>query len=128
LTDFSSLAAVPEPDGDPLWVVCLCAEWCSACREYRPLFEQVARAHPHFRFAWVDIEDHAEFADDFDVETFPTLLIANDAGTRFLGPLLPHAETLARLLDALQPPQAPAPEVRTLLDALVREPESFSVD
>jgi thiol-disulfide isomerase/thioredoxin len=126
LTDFSTSAA-PETAGDPLWVVCLCAEWCGACREYRPLFEQVARAHPQFRFAWVDVEDHADLADDFDVETFPTMLIANGDGTRFLGPLLPHAETLSRLLTALQPAQASSPEVRTLLGALGREPETFSV-
>jgi thioredoxin 1 len=113
--------------GDALWVVCLCAEWCGACREYRPLFEQVARAHPSLRFAWVDIEDHAELADDFDVETFPTLLVAGESGTRNLGPLLPHAETLARLLGALQPAQASSPEVRALLGALAREPGTFQV-
>lgn len=123
-------SATPETlraAGDTLWVVCLCAEWCGACREYRPLFEQVARAHPQFRFAWVDIEDHAELADDFDVETFPTLLVAGESGTRFLGPMLPHAETLARMLGALQPAQAPSPEVRTLLGALAREPGTFEV-
>lgn len=118
------MAERPSREGadDALWVVCLCAEWCGACREYRPLFEQVARTHPGFRFAWVDVEDHADIADDFDVETFPTMLIANGAGTRFLGPLLPHAETLARLLGALQPPQASTPEVSTLLGALVAFP------
>lgn len=126
MTDFSTQAAPETPSGLP-WVVCLCAEWCGACREYRPLFEQVARSHPAFRFAWVDIEDHADIADDFDVETFPTLLIADAAGTRFLGPLLPHAETLARLLGALQPPQAAAPEVLNLIAALEREPASFAV-
>jgi thioredoxin 1 len=113
---------------DALWVVCLCADWCGACREYRPLFEQVARTHPQFRFAWVDIEDHAELADDFDVETFPTILVAGESGTRFRGPLLPHAETLARMLGALQPAQASAAEVQTLLRALAREPATFSVD
>lgn len=112
---------------DAMWVVCLCAEWCGACREYRPLFEQVARAHPEFRFAWVDIEDHSDIADDFDVETFPTLLVANDSGTYFVGPLLPHAETLARLLGALQPAQPSGVEVLTLLAALKREPADFTV-
>jgi len=125
-------SATPETlraagETEALWVVCLCADWCGACREYRPLFEQVARAHPQFRFAWVDIEDHAELADDFDVETFPTLLVAGESGTRFLGPMLPHAETLARMLGALQPAQASSPEVQTLLGALAREPGSFEV-
>ena len=125
------LSALPDTAAadrsDALWVVCLCAEWCSACRDYRPLFASVARAHPGLRFAWVDIEDHAELADDFDVETFPTLLVAGEDGTRFVGPLLPHAETLSRMLGALRPAQASSPEVAALLAALERSPGSFAV-
>ncbi len=107
--------------------MCLCAEWCGACREYRPLFEQVARGHPQFRFAWVDIEDHADIADDFDVETFPTLLVVDGDGTRFLGPLLPHVETLARLLGALRPAQSSGAEVVNLIAALERDSATFAV-
>ncbi|RZI74405.1 MAG: thioredoxin [Variovorax sp.] len=115
------------PVDEALWVVCLCAEWCGACREYRPLFEQVARAHPSLRFAWVDIEDHADIADDFDVETFPTILVAGSDGTRFIGPLLPHAETLSRMLSALQPAGPNAREVDVLLRALRNAPADFEV-
>ena len=85
----------------------------------------MARSHPGLRFAWVDIEDHAELADPFDVETFPTLLVAGADGTRFLGPLLPHAETLSRMLSALQPPQALSDDVQRLLDALQTDPAAF---
>ncbi|MGJ7542270.1 thioredoxin family protein [Variovorax sp. LT1R16] len=122
----ASTASAAPGSGAP-WVVCLCAEWCGACRDYRPLLEQVARAHPQFRFAWVDIEDHAEIADAFDVETFPTLLVAGADGTRFLGPLLPHAETLSRLLDALQSPKPSSADVAALLAALNQSPAAFSV-
>lgn len=88
----------------PTWVICLCADWCGLCRDYRSLFENVAARHPALRFAWVDIEDHAALVGDRDIETFPTLLIAHDAGIQFRGPLTPHADTLSRLLDALQAP------------------------
>lgn len=115
------------PEAAALWVVCLCAEWCGACREYRPLLARVARAHPRFRFAWVDIEDHAELADAFDVETFPTLLVVGADGTRFLGPLLPHAETLSRLLGALQSPRPSSDEVDLLRAALETNPAAFAV-
>lgn len=125
-TPFSE-ATVFNPLRDALWVVCLCAEWCGACRDYRPLFEQVARAHPALRFAWVDVEDHADLADDFDVETFPTILVAGAEGTRFLGPMLPHAQTLARMLTALPQAQPLAGEVRALLDALQKRPDGFSL-
>jgi len=132
-TDASALSALPsnpesaEPASDAPWVVCLCAEWCGTCRDYRPLLEQVARAHPQFRFAWVDIEDHADIADAFDVETFPTLLVAGADGTRFLGPLLPHAETLSRMLSALQPPKPSSLDVDLLLAVLNKKPAVFSV-
>jgi thioredoxin 1 len=116
--------AAPSAD-DALWVVCLCAEWCGTCRDYRPLFKEVARAHPELRFAWVDIEDHSEIADEFEVETFPTVLVAGRDGTRFLGPLLPHAETLSRMLSATQPVQPSSAEVKHLLTEIEDSPAEF---
>ena len=80
------------------WAVCLCAAWCGTCGIYRPLFDELARAHPDVRFEWVDIEDESDLVGDLDVETFPTLLIADGERALFLGPLLP----LARLLASLQ--------------------------
>ena len=79
------------------------------------------------RFAWVDIEDHADLADDFDVETFPTLLVASADGTHFLGPLLPHAETLTRLLGALPAAQPWNAAVGLLMAAIGAAPERFEL-
>ncbi|MFP5442246.1 MAG: thioredoxin family protein [Betaproteobacteria bacterium] len=84
------------------WAVCLCAAWCGTWGIYRPLFNELARAHPEVRFEWVDIEDESDLAGDLDVETFPTLLIADGQRALFLGPLLPQAPVLARLLASLQ--------------------------
>ena len=84
------------------WAVCLCAAWCGTCGIYRPLFDELARAHPDVRFEWVDIEDESDLVGDLDVETFPTLLIADGERALFLGPLLPQAPELARLLASLQ--------------------------
>lgn len=118
---------MPSPFPPDLQVLCLCAEWCGSCRDYRALFAQVAHAHPALPFAWVDVEDHAELADAFEVETFPTLLVASERGLHFLGPLLPHAQTLARLLAALPAPTPPAPEVEALLAAVRGDPAAFAV-
>lgn len=92
--------AASSPGG--WWVVCLCAAWCGTCGIYRPLFDELARAHPDVRFEWVDIEDESDLAGDLDVETFPTLLIADGQRARFLGPLLPQAAVLQRLLASLR--------------------------
>ena len=82
--------------------MCLCAGWCGTCRDYRALFDALAQAHPEVRFEWVDIEDESELAGDLDVETFPTLLIADGRKAHFLGPLPPQAAVLERLLTTLR--------------------------
>ncbi|MEO7008135.1 MAG: thioredoxin family protein [Caldimonas sp.] len=94
------LPASPAVDAG-LFVACLCAEWCGACREYRAVFEaQAGTAGPSERYAWIDIEDQAEVLGDFDIETFPTLLIGDAAGRLlFFGTVTPHAQTLARLVE-----------------------------
>jgi thiol-disulfide isomerase/thioredoxin len=93
-------AASPTPAA---WrVVCLCAGWCGVCREYRSVFDALAVAHPQVRFDWVDVEDEEALVGDVDVETFPTLLIADARQAHFFGPLLPQAGVLERLLANLQ--------------------------
>lgn len=112
------------------WVVCLCADWCGVCRDYRAVFEHVAHslqsAHPQFRFAWVDVEDEAGLIGDLDVETFPTVLIANADGTRFIGPVTPQAHVLQRLLESLAETAPGVPDgvdCAALLQALPTRPE-----
>jgi thioredoxin 1 len=108
-------------DSPAAWrVICLCAGWCGVCREWQPLFEQQARAHPQVHFAWVDIEDEAQAIGDMDVETFPTLLIACGDEARFMGPVPPSAPQLARLLASLQDAGGPAPSLPEGAQPLLR--------
>jgi len=82
-------------------VICLCADWCDTCRDYRAVFDQAAARHPALVFRWLDIEDEADALGDVDVPTFPTLLIGNARAPRFAGPVLPQAAHLTRLLQSL---------------------------
>jgi hypothetical protein len=93
------------------WVACLCAAWCGVCREWQPTFTAQARANPHLRFAWVDVEDEDEAMGDVDIETFPTLLIARGGTPLFLGPMQPSAAQLSRLLAGLEGGDAPGTPV-----------------
>ncbi|MCJ7798824.1 MAG: thioredoxin family protein [Polaromonas sp.] len=108
------------------WVICLCANWCGLCRDYRDVFAGLAACYPRARFAWLDIEDQASLLGDMDVETFPTLLLADAEGTRFLGPLTPQSQTLSRLLDSLErgslQATAQAPATLLLLQGLQAAP------
>jgi thiol-disulfide isomerase/thioredoxin len=85
----------------PLEVICLCAAWCGVCREWTPAFEQLAATFPQVRFGWVDVEDEADAMGDLDIETFPTLLIAQGDRARFLGPVQPSLTQVGRLIESL---------------------------
>lgn len=82
-------------------VLCLCAEWCGVCREFRAAFEAAQASHPQWLFRWIDVEDEAEQLDELDIETFPTLVLGTATRTVFAGPILPQAGTLARHLRLL---------------------------
>jgi len=129
LTTTPATASSSPPDASVQWVVCLCADWCGLCRDYAEVFAQMAARYPGSRFAWLDIEDEAELVGDIDVETFPTLLVADAGGTRFLGPLMPQAQTLARLLDSLAQPDQPtrphSPATQALLRGLAAAPQHW---
>lgn len=90
-------------------VVCLCAQWCNVCEQYRSVFRQVQNNvqsdYPQARFVWMDIEDEADVLDPLDVENFPTLLMTMGDAPRFFGPITPQPQPLERLVRmALQDP------------------------
>ena len=126
-----------KPTAEPLLVACLCAQWCRTCDAYRDTLaatrDAMRRGHPDaaMRFVWVDIEDESELVGDLDIEDFPTLLLARGEQVLFFGPVLPHAQTLDRLvrnaLDTDLPPlsaAALAQDVRAL-PARLREHEAL---
>ena len=88
------------PRGAKLRVICLCAEWCGTCREYRPAFVAMAEDFPDMSFRWLDIEDDAEAVGDLEIENFPTLLIGDAGRVWHFGTMLPHPGHLRRLLES----------------------------
>jgi len=70
--------------------VCLCADWCGTCRDYRRAFEQRARERDDAVHIWLDIEDDSDWLGEMDVETLPTLLVLHEDRPMFFGPVLPH--------------------------------------
>ncbi len=74
MSDSSLLIHRPE-GGTETMVICLCADWCGTCRDYRTMLADEAPRHAGTAFAWVDVEDDDELLGDLDIETFPTLLV-----------------------------------------------------
>jgi thiol-disulfide isomerase/thioredoxin len=113
----------PEAPASPpaVLVVCLCAEWCGVCRDYRDRFEQVKAKFPQARFLWIDVEDEADLLYPLDVEDFPTLLLAVESEPRFFGPITPQLETLERLIRAqIENTGAPALANQAVADLVAR--------
>jgi hypothetical protein len=100
-------------------VVCLCAEWCRTCGEYRPVFDALRAQFPHDHFVWLDVEDEGV---EVIVDTFPTLMVARGRTVQFFGAVLPHPGHAARLLQVLEPdapPSANATEAEPLFGHLL---------
>jgi thioredoxin 1 len=119
-----ALAGYHRSMTESIHIACLCAAWCRLCDDYAPVFEQLAaelRATGlPLQWHWIDIEDEADLLGDMDVETFPTLVIADHHHVRFAGALTPEPGTLRRVaratiagpsrVDAHWPAVAPAIE------------------
>jgi len=90
--------------GPAFEIACLCAAWCRLCDDFAPVLRQgmaeLQAAGVPLRWHWIDIEDEADLLGDLDIETFPTLVIADARSVRFAGPLTPHPGTLRRVLRA----------------------------
>ena len=123
----ATLPTPSDPNAEPLLVACLCAQWCRTCDAYLDTLvatrDTMRIGHPgaSMRFVWIDIEDESDLLGDLDIEDFPTLLLARGDEVLFFGPVMPHAQTLDRLvrsaLDTDLPPLPAAtlaPDVRAL--------------
>ncbi len=90
----------PAPAVGEFLIVCLCAEWCGVCREYRSGFEEIAAQFPAAGFCWLDIEAQADELGDIEVDNFPTLLIKRQQWVLFYGSMPPAPSHLRRTLGA----------------------------
>jgi thiol-disulfide isomerase/thioredoxin len=88
-----------SPRFDDLAVVCLCAEWCGTCREYRQEFECLAGRFPGVSFLWRDIEENPESLGALEIENFPTILVRRREWVLFFGTMPPRTGHLARLIE-----------------------------
>ena len=117
---------LPGSASDAKWtLVCLCAEWCDSCRDYRRAFEQHAPLHADAVHVWLDIEDDSDWLGDIDLETLPTLLVLNRGRPMFFGPVIPYLDIVDRTLRALKdngPTGDPVPEeFKPAVDRVIRE-------
>ena len=98
LHPLQSLPAHRRLADGPVIVIALCADWCGTCREFQPVLERIALAHPEMMFAWADIEDDAELVGDIELDSFPTLAIFHRGTPLHFGASLPLEPVVTRLI------------------------------
>lgn len=57
-----------------LLVVDAFAVWCNPCKVLAPKLEQMQQAYPSIRIVKVDVEELADFAEEYSISAMPTLL------------------------------------------------------
>jgi len=94
--DAKSTAETQLPD--EFLVICLCAEWCGVCRDYKPAFLTLTTQFPDTRFCWFDIEERADDLGELDIENFPMIIIRRHRWVLFYGAIQPRLSHLKKLI------------------------------
>lgn len=62
------------------------AEWCGPCKQFGPVFEEVAAKHPDIAFCKVNVEEEEQLAGMFQVRSIPTLVFMREKIVVFANP------------------------------------------
>jgi thioredoxin reductase (NADPH) len=105
------LSLAQSTKSQTLLVVCLCAEWCAVCRDFKPEYLALAQQHPEILFAYLDIEDDEAFIGALELDDFPTLAIFRGNALIYFGVAKAKRDNVVHLLQKLtaSPPQPLTP-------------------
>lgn len=54
------------------------AAWCGPCRNFAPIYEQVAGKHTDIVFGKIDTDAQPELSGAFEIRSIPTLMVFRD--------------------------------------------------
>jgi len=60
------------------------APWCGPCRQFAPIFEEVASSYPDILFGKINTEEQRELATHFQVQSIPTVAVLKEGIIVFL--------------------------------------------
>jgi len=75
------------------------AQWCAPCKQYGPIFQQVAEKYPEITFAKLHTEEEVGLSDHFFVQNLPTTVLMKEKTVIFKQPGLLSEEELVDLIE-----------------------------
>lgn len=93
--DAAVIAARLQAPSARLVLIIGAESWCETCRSLGPVFDTLAQdsGKPGDTWLWLDLEEHADFLDNFIPDSLPLLI-------SYSGSQLSHAVVPSRLAEA----------------------------
>ncbi len=85
--------------GDGIALVDFWAGWCGPCHKFSPIFEGVSEKHDDVVFGKVDIDAEPGLAEQFGVQSIPTLLLVRDGVILYQQPGVVSASAIESLIE-----------------------------
>ena len=71
---------------NPILVIDFWAPWCGPCRQFAPIYEEVAKEYPDIAFGKVNTEEEQDIAGYFRIQSIPTVMIIREGVIVFSQP------------------------------------------
>ena len=84
---------------NPILVIDFWAPWCGPCRQFAPIYEEVAGEYPDIAFGKVNTEEQQDIAGYFKIQSIPTVMIIREGVIVFAQPGMLPKEGLKDVIE-----------------------------